>query len=120
MKQILILCAILTASLTYSQSTIQISPEQAKEAIKTKQHVEKLETALHVQGLVIAEYKLQVADLKGLLSNLEQQNSLLTKNYDLLKVQLEVEKAKKPKDNTFTWILGLIAAATGGYVIGSL
>lgn len=120
MKQILILCAILTASLTYSQSTIQISPEQAKEAIKTKQRVEKLESALHVQGLVIAEYKLQVADLKGLIGNLEQQNALIVKNYDLLKIQLEVEKSKKPKDKTFIWILRCLAAAAGGYLIGSL
>lgn len=82
--------------------------------------MEKLESALQAQHLVIEEYKLQVADLKELVENLEQQNSLLTQNYDLLKVQLEVEKAKKPKDKTLTWILGLIAAATGGYVIGSL
>ena len=120
MKKILIALMILTASLSYSQGTIQITTDQAKEAIKAKQRVQKLESALQVQGLIISEYKIQVKDLKESGGHLSAELDLWKKNYDLLKTQFDAEIAKKPKDKTFTWILRCIAVAAVGYVAGSL
>ena len=118
MKKLLTICAILIASISYSQGSIQITPEQAKQAIKNAQRVQVLEVAVKQQGIAITEIQLLVSDLKQQLQDSELQIDLWEKNYDLLKTQYEAEKAKKPKDKTFTWILRCIGVAAVGFVVG--
>lgn len=114
MKKLLTICAILIASISYSQDFIQITPEQAKQAIKNAQKVEVLEVALRQQGIAISEFKLQVEDLKKQVKASEQQNDLWEKNYNLLNTQFEAEKAKKPK-NTLWEKIGI---GGGAFLLG--
>lgn len=120
MKKLLIVLMMLIASASYSQDIIQITPYQAKEAIKTRQRVQKLEIAVRQQGLAIAEFKMQVEDLHLQLADAMAQTNLWKKNYDLLNTRLDSEKAKKPGDNTLIWILRCIGAAAVGFVAGDL
>lgn len=118
MKHLLIILAILTVSLSYSQGTIQISPHQAKEAIKAKQRVQVLESALQTQGLILTQYKMQAEDHEADAADLLLSNELWKKNYQTLEALYEAEKAKKPKSNWLTWTLGVLAAFGGGIVVG--
>ncbi|WP_179670499.1 hypothetical protein [Salinimicrobium sediminis] len=114
MKKLLIICVMLIASISYSQGTILITPEQAKEAIKNAQRVQVLEVAVRQQGIAIAEFQLQVADLEDQVKASEQQNDLWEKNYNLLHTQFEAEKAKKPKNTVWE----KIGIGAGAFLIG--
>lgn len=120
MKKLLIIFAMLIAFSSYSQDGILISNEQAKEAIKAKQRVAVMEVAIQQQRILISEFKQQVSDLKQQVKDSYLQNELWEENYDRLKVQFEAEKAKKPKDKTFTWILRCIGVGAVGFVVGNL
>ena len=120
MKKLLIICAILTASISYSQDFIQITPEQAKQAIKNAQRVEVLEVAIKAQGAVISKLQIQVNELKEIVQLQESENALLEKNIDILQTQLKAEKTKKPKFSTWEKIGTGAAAFLLGFFVGSV
>lgn len=114
MKKLLIICAILTASISYSQDFIQITPDQAKQAIKNAQRIEVLEVAIQAQGTVISKLQIQVTELKEIVLLQESENDLLEKSNDILQTQLEAEKTKKPKFSTWE----KLGIGAGAFLLG--
>ena len=82
-----------------------------KDRLQALQLATDLELQIYAERITGFEKVIQAKDL---------QLGLLEKNNVSLTVQLEAEKAKKPKDKTFLWILRLIGAAAVGFVAGSL
>ena len=120
MIRILTVIVMLIAFQSFSQNTIQITTNQALEAVRNKQRVESLTSDLIAMGIVTSKYKTAVDNLQKDLNDKELVISLWKKNYDILEAQFESEKARKPKSNWFVWVLATIAAFGSGFVMGSI
>lgn len=107
---------ILTASLSYSQGTIPINKEQAKQAIKNAQKVEILENKLQLQGLVISRQDNIIEQLTETTRGKDSQIALLQRNIQTLETQL---KADSP-NNLIEYILYGIGIFATGFLVGSL
>jgi len=79
-----------------------------------------LESALQARGVVILEFQEQVRDLNKQLLDEVQDSALWKKNYNLMRTMYEAEKAKKPKDHTWVWLLRCTGVAAVAFIAGSL
>jgi hypothetical protein len=112
------LIVFLNSSIGFTQ--IQISPDQAKEAIRNAQRVESLKVDLRSSEVIILSQIELVSNLKNEVSDKEMIVALTNKNYAILQTQYEAEKARKPRSNWFVWVLATIAAFGSGFVVGSI
>lgn len=119
-RNLLTALLILTASISYSQGITPVTDQQKKEAIKNAQKVEVLGSKLQAQGRIVMEQDRLIEDQNKKITAQSLAIQLWEKNYKLLQTQYEAEKAKKPKDKTFIWILRCIGVAAVGFVVGSL
>ena len=106
--------------MSYSQNTIQITLDQAKQAIINAQKVESLSARLEVKDVVIFNLQDGVSLLENLYGNERQKNKLLQETNDILTTQLEAEKATKKKNTWLRDVLIIIGVFCGGFVAGSV
>lgn len=117
-RNLLTVLLILTASISFSQSITPVTDQQKKEAIKNAQKVEVLESKIQAQGRIVLEQDRLIEDQKEKITAQSLTIQLWEKNYNLLQAQYEAEKAKKPKDKTFIWILRCIGVAAVSFAVG--
>ena len=120
MKKLFLICVMLIASISYSQSTIQITLDQAKQAIINAQKVESLSSQLEAKDVAIFNLKDGVSLLENLYGNEQQKNKLLQETNNILTTQLEAEKETKKKSTWLRDALIIIGVFCGGFVAGSV
>ena len=118
MTRILTVIAILIASVTFSQETIEITTDQALEAVRNKQRVESLSIDLRAMGLVVSKYKTAVDNLQKDLNDKELVIALWKKNYNILQAQYDALKSQKDPKYGFNDFLKDAGKVLIGVAIG--
>lgn len=80
MKKLLTILLMLIAFTSYSQNTIQITKNQAKQAIRTAQKLETANKLLKSKDVVILSQKRIIADNNLIISNLNKEVKIKDKN----------------------------------------
>ena len=114
MKKTLLILSLLIASVSYSQDTIQITVNQAKQAIINAQKVESLNHYIEAQDLQIIEMEGKINGLESIYLNQKEQISLLKQNNYFLTTEL------KNKNNFFDKVMLVLAGLGIGLLINSL
>jgi hypothetical protein len=110
---------MLISSPIFSQNdTVKLPFEIAKKIALDLEEKDRLQSVQKVNTLIIANLKEQNSTLSLQSENKSTQLVLLRDSYNILKTQLEAEKAKKPGSNWLVWALATLAAFGGGFVLG--
>ncbi len=109
---------MLIAFQSFSQNTIQITTDQALEAVRNKQRVESLTSDLIAMGFVTSKYKIAVDNLQKDLNDKELVISLWKKNYDILHSQYDALKAQRDPKYGFSEFLKDAGKVLIGVAIG--
>ncbi|MBW2962321.1 hypothetical protein [Mesonia aestuariivivens] len=120
MKKLFAICVMLIAFNSYSQDTIQITIEQAKDAIVAKQQNRTLNKKLMMLESGYANLEDHLRLMQEALENEQMKFNLLQENYNILNTQYEAEKAIKPKSKWWEFVLLGLGAFGLGFTVGSL
>ena len=110
---------MLIAFNSYSQNTIQITIEQAKDAIVAKQQNLTLNKKLMMLENGYANLEDHLRLMQEALDTEQMKFNLLQENYQILETQYEAEKAIKPKSKWWELVLIGLASFATGFMIGS-
>ncbi len=110
---------MLIAFSSYSQDTIQITIEQAKDAIVAKQQNLTLNKKLMMLENGYANLEDHLRLMQEALDTEQMKFNLLQENYSILETQYEAEKAIKPKSKWWEYILIGMGAFGIGFTVGS-
>lgn len=110
---------MLIALSSYSQETIQITIEQAKDAIVAKQQNLTLNKKLMMLESGYANLEDHLRLMQEALENEQMKFNLLQENYTILETQYEAEKAINPKSKWWEYALITLSAFALGFMVGS-
>lgn len=104
----------------YSQDTIPIHIDQAKQAIRNAQRVAVIKQQIKLQDLIIQNQQEVVLNLKQQVGLEQTKYKLLNQNYEFLNTQYNIEKSSKKKKTLVRDILIVIGVFGTGFMVGSL
>ncbi len=110
---------MLIAFNSYSQDTIQITIEQAKDAIVAKKQNLTLNKKLMMLENGYANLEDHLRLMQEALDTEQMKFNLLQENYTILETQYDAEKAIKPKSKWWEFVLVGLGAFATGFMIGS-
>lgn len=100
----------------FSQNTIQITTDQAKEAIRNAQRVESLEASINQFSARVMNLQAVIVDMKQNMAELEKDRDLWKSSYYLLEKRHETHLSTDAKKRTWLkdlwwFLIGAVASA---------